>query len=98
MQQNQKDVEQLECVNPVEDLVVFEPIKGTYMRGQHAVARYSLGSDFCPSSWDWVGLFPEGWTSYREYISYHWAPSIAIDPRRANRRSVLFTSDEFEVN
>ncbi|XP_033730636.1 calcium-binding and coiled-coil domain-containing protein 2-like [Pecten maximus] len=86
----------LECVNPVEDLVLFQPIRGACIRGQNIVARYSLGSEFTPSSWDWVGLFQEGWDSYRDYISYHWAPSTVIDPRRTNRRSVLFTSEDFE--
>jgi len=61
---------------PPEPDVVFESINNwvCYKDGEFT---YSVRPEFEVSSWDWIGIFPSDYPSFRSYITYVWAPSTS---------------------
>lgn len=94
------DFEEMDTINPVNDLVVFRPIKDITSGLQSLPVTYDLGLDFHPHLNDWVGLFYTGWDSVNDFLEYRWAPMLPRDLRTTThrkQRSVIFDPSSFSV-
>nr|XP_022292691.1 uncharacterized protein LOC111103597 [Crassostrea virginica] len=92
------DFEEMDTINPVNDLVVFRPIKDITSGMQSLPVTYDLGLDFHPHLNDWVGLFYTGWDSVNDFLEYRWAPMLPRDLRTTThrkQRSVIFDPSSF---
>ena len=62
-----------------QDTVAFVNVQKSYPPGEQLRVGYTLSQDLKRSTRDWVGLFKVGWTSSRDYYTFEWAPSLAVE-------------------
>uniref|UniRef100_UPI00358ED29B inositol polyphosphate 5-phosphatase K isoform X2 n=1 Tax=Myxine glutinosa TaxID=7769 RepID=UPI00358ED29B len=67
------------CFNLLLELTVREPLVTLWVMGswnhdlEDEELCFALRKDFTSSSWDWIGLFREGFWHHKDYVSYMWA-------------------------
>ncbi|XP_064644665.1 tax1-binding protein 1 homolog [Lineus longissimus] len=94
---NQPICDEPVTINPTSDLVTFEDTPSFYVPGQDVFVIYTLGSDFKPTSRDWVGVFPCGWSSLSKYLTFQWSPKEPRNSKFPNIRSVMFLGNDIQV-
>ncbi|NXO60120.1 CACO2 protein, partial [Aramus guarauna] len=54
--------------------VIFNNVEKSYIPGGDITCYYTLTQNIVPHGKDWVGIFPVGWKTTREYYTFMWAP------------------------
>ncbi|XP_009982505.1 PREDICTED: calcium-binding and coiled-coil domain-containing protein 2 [Tauraco erythrolophus] len=54
--------------------VIFNNVEKFYVPGRDVTCCYTLTQNIGPRGKDWVGIFPVGWKTVREYYTFIWAP------------------------
>ncbi|KAK6629169.1 hypothetical protein RUM43_002986 [Polyplax serrata] len=78
--------------------IVFKNVKNVYDGNEKIRLEYEHSSKIEASSSDWIGIFPHGWTTLQQYITFEWVsqslPSTTSEQNKENadliRRVVNF--------
>lgn len=84
---------EMENINPSLDLVSFEGVTPCYSPQEDVVVRYRLGAEVSPTRQDWVGIFPSGWGTTEDYLTYVWAPLTTEEDKCV----VTFPANQLQV-
>uniref|UniRef100_A0A8C4N8I1 Inositol polyphosphate-5-phosphatase Kb n=1 Tax=Eptatretus burgeri TaxID=7764 RepID=A0A8C4N8I1_EPTBU len=86
-------------------LTLWEPLVTLWVKGswnqnlEDEELCFALSSEFKSSSWDWIGLFREGFWHHKDYVSYVWAQD---NQRKSGieeyRVRILWNSSTFLLN
>ncbi|KAL3836945.1 hypothetical protein ACJMK2_022347 [Sinanodonta woodiana] len=87
----------IDAINPLLDLVLFENIPNSYPWEGNVAATYTLGQNLIPLERDWIGIFQTGWHDTEDYITFKSAPIKPHDALNPTKRGVVFTAEEFKV-